>query len=249
MGIKGLLFTITSSLLSASIGVAGDVGHDKVSNRVLDWKSSISIGAFSGSQGKAEQININTLIANDFSITKGHDSNAFLGLGYFSDWREGRLLEWSYGLNAFYLPETEVTGNITQEGLFTNLSYQYDVSHIPVYLVAKAKVILPSKPFSLIFDAGIGPNFMKTGGYGEDSLDGSVTMPDNTFTGARSTGLSMTAGVGIELGNALGQFPLECGYRFFYLGEGQLKANKDEVLNHLRTGSVFANAVLCSVRI
>lgn len=249
MRVKGIPFSIVSCLLSSTIALAGDAGHGQSWSRLLDGKSSISLGAFNASQGKAQHININTLIGNDYTISKSHDANALLGLGYFADWRQGRRFEWSYGLNAFYLPETDVKGTIVQEGFFTNLSYQYDLSHIPVYLAAKAKTGLPSKSLSLIFDAGIGPNIMKSGGYSERSLDGGMTIPDNAFRGYTSTALSITAGVGVEFAHALGQLPLECGYRFFYLGEGQLKTNNEQVLNNLKTGSVYANALLCSVRV
>ncbi|KTD44631.1 Uncharacterised protein [Legionella quateirensis] len=51
------------------------------------------------------------------------------------------------------------------------------------------------------------------------------------------------AGVGFRINHVLGKIPLDCGYRYFYLGKGSFYKNNDEWLTtlyqvcstHLRT--------------
>lgn len=89
---------------------------------------------------------------------------------------------------------------------------------------------------------------MSTGNFQETSI-GSNTIPDHIFSGKTTTGFSVTTGLGIKLNQFFGQAPLECGYRFFYLGKGSFNTQSNEVLNTLNTGSDFANAVTCSITI
>ena len=152
----------------------------------------------------------------------------------------------TYGINAFYLPKTGVMGNVTQENLFTNLSYRYNVTHYPIYAVAKSTIKTKSPKYSLTMDAGIGPNFMNTNRFEESSLDG-VTVPDNVFSGRTAAAFSATAGIGMKINQVFGAAPLECGYRFFYLGQGNFNKNTNQLLNTLSTGSDFANAIICSI--
>ena len=62
-----------------------------------------------------------------------------------------------------------------------------------------------------------------------------------------TTAFSATAGIGIKLNNVIKTIPLECGYRFFYLGKGHLNTLSDQVLNTLKTGDDYANAIICAV--
>lgn len=76
-----------------------------------------------------------------------------------------------------------------------------------------------------------------------------MTLPDQIFKGHTTAVLSATAGVAIQLENVFGKIPVECGYQFFYLGDGQLSKKSNQVLSTLATGPTYANAVLCTVRI
>jgi len=131
----------------------------------------------------------------------------------------------------------------------TNLSYNYTVTHLPVYASAKATFNNKSDQYAITLDAGIGPNFIKTGGFEEHSLDGGITIPEQDFSGKTNATFSATAGLGLKLNNVLGSAPLECGYRFFYLGQGELKKQASQIQNTLSTGSNFGNALTCSVTI
>lgn len=152
-------------------------------------------GGYWSHQGKAQHIDIDGLIGDEFTLSKRDDSNGLVGLGYFIDGENSGRVQFSYGVNFFYLPKTSVSGAVAQEDLFTNLSYGYHLTHYPVYAVAKAKTNLSVPNLSLTVDAGIGPNFMRTGGFSEHSLDGGITIPDNAFSGHTSTTFSTIVGV------------------------------------------------------
>lgn len=205
-------------------------------------------GGYWSSQGTAQHIDIADLIGDEFTVSQHNDSNGLVGLGYFIDGQQLDRVQLSYGVDFFYLPKTSVSGTVVQENLFTNLSYGYQVTHYPVYASARAKTDLPINHLALTVDAGIGPNFMRTGGFAEHSLDGGITLPDNAFSGHTTTTLSATAGIGLQLAQVFGEMPLECGYRFFYLGRGRLSKETEQIVNDLHTGSAYANAVVCSVR-
>jgi hypothetical protein len=206
----------------------------------------IQLGGFVSSEGKAQNINIQDLIGDHFSVRHSSGSNGLIGLGYYLDGQENDKFKMSYGINTFYLAKTTVSGDITQEQLFTNLSYRYNLTHVPVYAMAKSTINLKSDRYALTIDAGLGPNFISANHYQDRSLDG-VTLPDNAFSGKTTTTLSATLGVGLKANHVFGKLPLECGYRFFYLGQGKLHKQSDQLLNSLSTGSNTANAVLCSV--
>ena len=207
----------------------------------------LQAGGYWSIQGKTQHINIDGIIGDQFTADNRRGSNGLIGVGYYLDGQTLNRFQLSYGIDFFYLPQTAVSGTVYQEDLFSNLSYSYRVRHFPLYASAKATTSLPVSDLSLTIDAGIGPNFMRTGQFVEDSLDGGITLPDYAFSGHSSTTFSATAGIG--LAKVLGGIPLECGYRFFYLGQGRLAKNTDQLLNTLQTGTSYANAVLCSVRI
>lgn len=209
----------------------------------------VQLGGYWGIQGEAQHIDIAGLIGNTYTVTDRHDGNVLAGLGYFVSGQDKGLFSMSYGINGFYLARTSVSGNVIQEDLFTNLSYRYHLTHFPVYAMAKSTIPLTSGKTALTIDAGIGPNFMRASGYQEQSLDGGVTLPDNAFSSHTTTTFSATAGIGLMMNNVFGSVPLECGYRFFYLGEGRFNANTDQLLNTLHTGNTYANALLCSVSV
>lgn len=114
--------------------------------------------------------------------------------------------------------------------------------------MAQSLFDLNSTRYGLIVDIGIGPNFMKANGFQEYSLNG-ISQPDAPFPGHTTTTFSVTAGAGIKLNHGIDSIPpLTCGYRFFYLGQGQFNNNSGQ-LNSFKTGETYANALLCSVSI
>lgn len=215
----------------------------------LHGHTVVQLGGYWSNQGKAQHINIEDLIGDDFTITRGSSRNGLVGLGYFIDGQEKDLFSMAYGVNAFYLAKTGVSGYVVQEGLFTNLSYGYKVTHYPVYAVAKSTLHPKSPNYALTLDLGIGPNFMRTSHFKEHSLDDGVTIPDNAFSGHSTTTFSAMTGVGIKLNNFFGPAPLECGYKFFYLGQGNFRKNTSQLLNRLHTGHDYANALVCSISV
>lgn len=206
------------------------------------------LGNYRGSQGNTQHINIQDLIGDTFTVNDHHYNNALIGLGYFVDGNILNCISMSYGVNAFYLARTSVSGKVIQEDLFTNLSYHYNTANYPVYVMAKSTINFNS-PLALTVDVGVGPNFIKTYAFQENSLDGGVTLPDKIFSANTTTTLSATVGASLRINHALGHLPLEIGYRFFYLGRGHFKTNNDQVLNKLNTGNTYANALFLSISI
>ncbi len=217
-------------------------------NYLKQGHTQLQLGGYWGSQGKAQHINIDGLIGDDFTVSNSNNSNALVGLGYFIDGPVKPTFNLSYGLNFFYLPTTSVAGTVVQEGFFTNLSYRYNVTHYPLLAIAKSTIDLHSTRLALTVDAGIGPNFMATKGFQERSLDG-ITLPDSMFSGKTTTTFSATAGVGMKFNQVFGETPLECGYRFFYLGQGHFNVINSQVSTTLKTGNAYANAMVCSLTI
>lgn len=217
-------------------------------NKLTHGRPVLQLGGYWSNQGQAQHINIDGLIGDDFTITTGHASNGLVGLGYYIDGQEKDLFNMAYGINAFYLAKTSVSGNVIQENLFTNLAYGYHVTHYPVYAIAKSIVKTKSSKYAITVDAGIGPDFMTAGGFKEQSLDG-ITLPDNAFSSRTSTVFSATAALGIKFNNVFGKAPLECGYRFFYLGQGNFNKQTNQLVNTLTTGNNYANALICAVTV
>ncbi|MCX7115345.1 MAG: hypothetical protein NTW08_05510 [Gammaproteobacteria bacterium] len=223
-------------------------------NNPLPGHKVVQLGNYWSVQGgNAQDINILGLIGDRFfTVTNNQSNNALVGLGYYFDGQERTLLNttmnMSYGINAFYMAKTGVAGTVMQEQLFTNLAYGYHVSHFPVYAAAKSTIQTQSSKYAVTVDAGIGPNFITTGGFQESPLD-SNTIPDKIFAGHTTTTFSVTAGAGVKVNNVFGSAPLECGYRFYYLGQGNFYRLSNQVVNTLNTGDGYANAVLCSITV
>lgn len=216
------------------------------SSKLKDGHANIQFGGYWSSQGKTQHININGLIGDQFTATQQRDSNGLVGLGYFVEGLKRGQYTITYGLNAFYLAPTRVAGNVTQENAFTNLSYNYKVTHYPLYAVGKAIVGTEASHYNYTFNAGIGPNFMHTNAFKEGRLN-EQTEPDAVFSGHTTTTFSASAGAGIKLNRVVGNAPLECGYRFFYLGKGHFNIYNDQVQNSLNTGNAYANALMCAL--
>ncbi len=120
------------------------------------------------------------------------------------------------------------------------------MTHFPVYVMAKSVIETKYPNTALSLDVGIGPNFMKKAKFSDRSLYG-ITLTDHIFSGKSSTTFSATAGVALRLDKILGTAPFECGYRFFYLGDGQFNKLSNQVSNTLKTGSAYENSAVCSI--
>lgn len=223
------------SILGTSTAISSNPSH-----------TVIQLGGFWAEQGKAQVINIQGLSGNQYTVHNNNPSNGLIGLGYFIDGLEQERAQLAYGLNLFYLGPTNVQGYIFEEQRYNNLAYTYKIRHMPLYLEAKAKIKTPKEAYNVTFDAGIGPNFMRAGSYQETALN-AFTLPDNAFISQTKVNFTATAGAGIRINQVLGNAPIELGYRFFYLGEGQLSINNNQLMNTLKTGHIFSNAIVCSI--
>ena len=104
--------------------------------------TQIQLGGYWSSQGQNQDVNINGLVGNQYTVSDKNQSswNGLFGIGYFIDGYAQDKFQLSYGVNGFYLAQTPVSGNIVQEHLFTNLYYRYTIQHVPVYFATKAKI-------------------------------------------------------------------------------------------------------------
>lgn len=207
----------------------------------------VQFGGFFVSEGKTQVINAVSLRGNQYTVNQNTQSNALFGVGYYLDGILRDRIDVKFGVDWLYMPSTSVSGFIQQEQTFQNLSYRYHVRNMPLYLSAKAKYKDAKDRYDYIFDIGVGPNFIRTNGYSESSLT-SFTIPNNNaFTGHNNVALTAMVGLGMRVYNVFGKNPLECGYRFMSLGEGQLQKNNNQVLNALSTGHGYANSIVCGV--
>jgi len=207
------------------------------------------LGGFYAHQGKSQNIGIVDLIGDRFTVTNQNDGNVLIGLGYTINGQTFNRVNLSYGLNAFYLPETMVKGKVIQEDTFTNLSYHYSVNNYPIYFVLKGLVSTDNPGYNVTFDLGLGANIIQTSRVKEKSLDNGITLPDHAFSGMAQTAFSASVGVGIQFNNLFNHVPVECGYRFFYLGQGGFHKQTDQLTNTLKTGQSYANALMCAISV
>lgn len=236
-----VFFSVFSSLASFA-GTMGTLDHFPKGHFLAQ------LGGYSAIQGRNQDIYVReNLVGNYYSVTTHNQGSGVVGLGYLLD---GPLVRdrfpLSYGVNAFFLGQTSVSGYIVEEHLFTTLSYHYKIQSIPLYAMAKTVVNSTNDHYKFVFDAGVGPNFMSASRYSEVALT-EYTIPDNAFVSRNNIIFSATAGVSLRFNNAEGKLPLECGYRFFYLGKGRFTVENDQALNALKTGTNYANAFICSV--
>lgn len=238
----GMLFTGLLMQLSAAANASNSLAHGKF---------AFQLGAAYTHAGKPGHIGINTLIGDNLSVTSHNDIKPLIGFGYYVNGSNYSLADMQYGLNAFYIPDAGVGGNVTQENTFNNLSYGYNITNIPILLDAKAELHTRHPSVTPTFDIGLGPNFLQTSNFTEHSLDGGVTVPDNILQGSTKLTLAATIGIGMKFNNVkiYRDSPLECGYRFFYFGQGNLSRSSNQVTNTIKTGNDYANTLLCSVAI
>lgn len=215
----------------------------------LNSKSTLAvfhIGGFNASQGQTQNINIQGLVGDTYTVNQRQVSNILFGLGYYFLGVEDKQWRLFYGIDGYYLAHTSIEGDVIQEQLFTNYTYRYSLTNIPIYLAAKLLIKTSNEQNNISLDLGLGPNVIRTSQYSERSLDDGFTIPDNAFIGETKTVFSATIGAGIQF-NHLMPLPCELSYRFFYLGQGTLKKNNNQLLNTLMTGNGYANALIFSI--
>ena len=204
----------------------------------------LQVGGFNAShQGQDQSIGIVDAIGDEFTVTQQRSHDALIGLGYYVEGFQKDQFNLKYGINAFYFGSTSVDGEVVQEHIFTNLAYHYSIKHYPIYAAVKTLFNNSSSRYSITLDFGLGPNIITTSNFSENDLDGGTTLPDTVFSGKTSVDLSATAGIGIQFNNIPGYYPLEFGYRFFYLGQGHFHRLNDQLTDTLHTGHIYANAL------
>jgi len=235
------------SKLFLTLGIVTSLTSNKILAFDCDGGPVLQVGWFTATQGKSQHIDIEGLIGDDFSVKQSSDQNVLVGLGYYFDGFDLPQATIQYGVNAFYLAPTQVSGNVTQEDLFTNLSYHYSRTNYPIYLAAKALIHCFIEQ-DLTIDLGIGPNILSTGNFKEKSLDGGITIPDaHLFSSKTTVAFSATVGLGWRIQNIFENISLEFDYRFFYLGEGEFKKANNQLINTLKTGNSYGNSLFLSI--
>jgi len=204
---------------------------------------SAELGPYYVHQAHFQHINIEGLIGNDFQPDYDK-SDLIVGLGYYLQGLETDKLIINYGINGYYFT-LHPTGTVVQEGVYSNLSYAYDIRNLPIYAAAQFE-LHPHNSISYLIDAGLGINFLAIEHYQEHSLDNGLTQPDNAFYGLSKKAWSSSVGFGFKL-NSLKDFPIEFKYRFFYLGQSNFRKTNPQVINKLQTGRLYAHAITASV--
>lgn len=240
--------TAVKLLALSTIFLASTQAYSAYSLNNLSGHFLLEGGGYYSTQGKSQFVNITGLIGDQFNISNRNDTNTIFGAGYLFDGPRSGNFGVDYGINVFYLAKTKVSGTINQENIFTNLAYNYYVSHLPIYLFAKGFMNTSCQSLAITADLGIGPNFMNTNLYQDSSLDG-ITLPENAYQGNFSTTtFTVMAGLGLRY-NIMNQVPVEIGYRYFNLGEGSFNPRSNQILNKLRTGNNTAQAIVVTVSV
>ncbi len=236
------------------VAFAGTTGPDFSSqdylNRLKQGHIALQLGFYWRSESNGQYIYIDSLIGDRYTVSQTSPRNGLAGIGYFVDGGHYSHFDMSYGVNWFYLSKTRTSGFIFQENQFRNLAYAYHITQYPLYAVAKSTIDTVFSGYQISLNAGIGPNFMQTGGYRENSIltgNNVVSIPGVNFSGKTTTVFSATAGAGVQVAEVFGKAPLNCGYQFFYLGQGKFNVLNDQIQNTLKTGQLYANAVMCSI--
>ncbi|MDF1677538.1 MAG: hypothetical protein P1U32_02450 [Legionellaceae bacterium] len=249
-----LLFSVSAffsePLLAGMAGDTEDTAHNYLDVLKSGW-FTVQLGGYWRNLSNEQYIHIEDVIGNRMTVLDTNPKNGLFGVGYFIDGQTYyERFRMSLGANWFYLPQTRTAGIVFQENEFRNLSYEYNITQYPLYAVAKSTIntAFPGKDVTL--NVGIGPNFIRTHDYKESPIltgNNVVSSSDPMFSGKTTTVFSVTAGAGIQVAELFGKAPLECGYQFFYLGEGKFNRLNDQTQNTLKTGTLYANAVMCSI--
>lgn len=201
-------------------------------------------------QGVEQDIMITDGIADSFSVNSKNFGNGIVGVGGYLDALElkDNHFTFQYTGSIFVLPSTTISGLVTQEGLVSNLSYRYSVTYLPSFVGLK----FTNKPvtgwYHATIDVGLGVDTIFTQNFQETSLT-PYTVPDTLFSDNTSYSFAATVGFGLKVRPNIGAITTEIGYRFFYLGQGNLAINNMLVKNALQTGYNYANALICTVEI
>jgi hypothetical protein len=205
-------------------------------------------GASFNTSGKTQNIYIQNTLGDRFSVNSQHSQSYLLGLAYLLEGGEKDRYRLDYGLNVFYLGDSSVKGSIYQEFRYDNLAYQYHIQHLPIYAVVKAtdKNYFNDR-FSLTLDAGIGPSINFTNRFSEWAINGSNSIADPLFKSKTNVTFSAMVGPGVKINRFYKDKPLECGYRFYYLGNSEFNIPNNQWLTSLKTGASYTQAALCSI--
>lgn len=209
-------------------------------------ETDIHLGVSQVLTGKLQNIPVHSVPPARYSTNHQDNWNGLVGFSLLKDVRKLEHFDFNYGLSMFYLFKQSVSGEVFQAGLFNNLGYSYSVQNLPVYLHGKTLFHdIPHLP-AFAIDIGVGPNVMKVSRYTEWRINPTSRL-DNAFKQHTSAAFSATAGIALHFANVFDKAPMACGYRFFYLGSGELQPRNLQFLSALSTGSSFANALVCSL--
>lgn len=208
----------------------------------------LTVGGASVHQGAEQLINIQNSLGNTYIFNKTSDHVAMIG---FSWLRQGLIkapFDVGFGVSAYYFAPAEVDGTIYLERNFPNLSFQYEVKNIPLYVASK--IVIPNKAGlpSAVIDLGVGANFITTRNYLERSIDGGISIPSQSFSGKSSVKSSAMAGIGIRLNRFIKNVCLEFGYKYFYLNTGDFNP-ADQILTNLSTKQMNAHVLALTLMI
>jgi hypothetical protein len=241
-----------TSAFSKILAKTATESYEMLKEKFMERKISFQFvaGGYRGSHGEAQLIPVTGLIGDYFSVNHFIATGGVVGLSLYMEslaW-DNDVYRLQYGVSSFFLSKTSVQGLVTQENLVTNISYKYNLYNFPSYWGVKITRLFENSRRNLTFDLGLGFNQIKTDLFYEQAMT-YFTLPDEIFAGGSSYDFSATIGFGVKQNNTFGKFPLECGYRFFYLGRGELKPINDLVITPLSTGRNYVNAVMCGVEI
>lgn len=222
----------------------------------MSGKIVLQLGGFSAYQGTNQNISIQNSFEDKLSVTQHNGQDVLVGLGIFLDkpsqtndtYPGLSILSTMYGVNMFYFPKTSVKGKIIRSP-FNNSTYRYTVANFPIYLATKTIFKNCNDKYNFTLDFGLGPNVIRADYFTQKPVDGGTALPDNPYSGHTKVVVSAMAGVGVQFNNVFKDMPVECGYRIFYLGQGHLTTNNNNVTSTFYTGNSYANALLCSVTV
>ncbi|MDR3442679.1 MAG: hypothetical protein P4L65_06635 [Legionella sp.] len=234
------------STFNSTVSIAGTMGTAATDSRKGHFIAQI--GGYGADQEATQTIRLpQNVFSSRYTVDSSNQGSGLVGVGYFFN---GPLLlehaQLTYGANAFFLGQTSVNGRIVENNL-RNFAYRYNIQHLPLYFAAKALINTNYDKFKLALDAGIGPDFMSLSGYREVALNSSIAR--RPFSDTNQAIFSATAGISIRFSPSPESLPIECGYRFFYFGQGQFDIRSHQANNALQTGNGYANAVVCGVSI
>lgn len=196
--------------------------------------------------GTSQFVPIDGLIGDTFFSSSSAKSHGVVGMALNMDALEleNEKIKVQYHFSAFFVPTTTISGNVTQENLVTNLSYSYSVYSISTLFGLKVTSKPFEKNFYLTGDLGLGFNYIYSSEFREHPLV-PYAIPDNIFSyGANKVfDFAITTGFGIKMTTVIPRMDFTLGYRFLYLGEGNLPTTNTLVHTSFKTGYGYLNAI------